>query len=59
MGGVPDGFSLLPYPQGYNGHQEERILNLTQRNHDVMTYVNAFNTLSQYASKEVATDAKK
>jgi hypothetical protein len=36
---------------------KKEFLNLTQGHHDVMTYVNVFNTLSQYATE--ATDAKK
>jgi hypothetical protein len=59
VAGVSDGISLLPHPQGHYGHQEEGVLNLTQGHRDVMTYVNVFNTLSQYATEEVATDAKK
>ena len=39
--------------------KKKKILNLTQGSRDVMAYVNAFNTLSQYAPEEVATDAKK
>ena len=39
--------------------KKKEFLNLTQGNRDVMAYVNAFNTLSQYAPEEVATDAKK
>jgi hypothetical protein len=35
------------------------FLNLTQGHRDVMTYINVFNILSQYATEEVATDAKK
>ena len=38
--------------------KKKEFLNLTQGNRDVMTYVNAFNTLSQYSPEEVATDAK-
>jgi hypothetical protein len=39
--------------------KKKEFLNLTQGNRDVMTYVNTFNTLSQYAPEEVANDAKK
>ena len=39
--------------------KKKEFLNLTQENRDVMAYVNIFNTLSQYAPEEVATDAKK
>ena len=38
--------------------KKKEFLNLTQGSRDVMAYVNAFNTLSQYAPEEVATDAK-
>ena len=39
--------------------KKKEFLSLTQGSRDVMAYVNAFNTLSQYAPEEVATDAKK
>ena len=39
--------------------KKKEFLNLTQGSRNVMAYVNAFNTLSQYAPEEVATDAKK
>ena len=39
--------------------KKKEFLNLTQGSRDVIAYVNAFNTLSQYAPEEVATDAKK
>jgi hypothetical protein len=58
MGRVPHSFSLFPYSQGYDIKKNE-FLNLTKGSHNVMAYVNAFNTLSQYAPEEVATDAKK
>jgi hypothetical protein len=39
--------------------KKKEFLNLTQGHRDVMSYINAVNTLSQYAPDEVATDAKK
>ena len=39
--------------------KKKEFLSLTQGNRDVMTYVNIFNTLSQYAPEEVANDEKK
>ena len=39
--------------------KKKEFLNLTQGSRDVMAYVNAFNTLSQYAPEEVATNVKK
>ena len=38
--------------------KKKEFLSLTQGNRDVMTYVNIFNTLSQYAPEEVANDEK-
>jgi len=39
--------------------KKKEFLNLTQGNRDVMTYVNVFNTLSQYAPEAVANEDKK
>jgi hypothetical protein len=39
--------------------KKKEFLNLTQGHRDVMSYVNAFNTLSQYGPDEVSSDAKK
>jgi hypothetical protein len=39
--------------------KKKEFLNLTQGHQDVMSYINAFNTLSQYAPEEVSTDARK
>jgi hypothetical protein len=39
--------------------KKKEFLNLTQGHRDVMSYVNAFNALSQYAPNEVSTDANK
>ena len=52
-------FRSFHIPKGIMDIKKKEFLNLTQGNCDVMAYVNAFNTLSQYAPKEMATDAKK
>jgi hypothetical protein len=46
-------------PKGIMDIKKKEFLNLTQGHHDVMTYINVFNTLSQVATEEVATNAKK
>jgi hypothetical protein len=52
-------FRSFHIPKGIMDIKKKEFLNLTQGHRDVMTYINAFNTLSQYAPDEVATDAKK
>jgi len=52
-------FRSFHIPKGIMDIKKKEFLNLTQGSRDVMAYVNAFNTLSQYAPEEVATDAKK
>jgi hypothetical protein len=52
-------FCFFHIPKDIMDIKKMEFLNLTQAGHDVMVYVNAFNTLFQYAPEEVATDAKK
>ena len=52
-------FRSFHIPKGIMDIKKKEFLNLTQRSRNVMVYVNAFNTLSQYELEEVATDAKK
>jgi hypothetical protein len=51
-------FRSFHIPKGIMDIMKE-FLNLTRVHSDVVPYVNVFNTLSQYATEEVATDAKK
>jgi hypothetical protein len=52
-------FRSFHIPKGIMDIKKKEFLNLTHGHRDVMSYINAFNTLSQYATDEVATDAKK
>jgi hypothetical protein len=52
-------FRSFHIPKGIMFIKKKEFLNLTQGHRDVMSYVNAFNALSQYAPDEVSTDAKK
>jgi hypothetical protein len=52
-------FCSFHIPKGIMNIKKKEFLNLTQGHRDVMSYINIFNTLSQYATDEVATDAKK
>jgi hypothetical protein len=52
-------FHSFHIPKGIIDIKKKEFLNLTQGHRDVMAYVNAFNTLSQYAPDEVSSDAKK
>ena len=52
-------FRSFHIAKGIMDIKKKEFMNLTQGSHDVMAYVNAFNTISQYAPEEVATDAKK
>jgi hypothetical protein len=52
-------FRSFHIPKGIMDINKKEFLNLTQGHQNVMSYVNAFNALSQYAPDEVSTDAKK
>jgi hypothetical protein len=52
-------FRSFHIPKGVMDIKKKEFLNLTQGHRDVISYVNAFNALSQYAPDEVSTDAKK